>query len=107
MVSLSLSLSIDRMTNHCWKTTNCGRYGLSDEVKIAFVRKLKEDLCCKDWRAFKAGLKAFCGGKKKGTGGTPPVHAAYANRQQQQRQQQQQVLVQVRLGWEAKAKLIH
>lgn len=72
---------------------------MSDEGKIAFVRKLKEDLCCKDWRAFKAGLKAFCGGKKKGTGGTPPVHAAHANRQQQQ---QQQVLLQVQFGSGAK-----
>lgn len=54
------------------------RYSASSEQKVAFSRKLKEDFCNKDWRAFKAGLKAFCGGKKKGTGGTPPVHASAA-----------------------------
>lgn len=54
------------------------RYSVTNEHKVAFSRKLKEDFCNKDWRAFKAGLKAFCGGKKKGTGGTPPVHASAA-----------------------------
>eukprot|EP00904_Undaria_pinnatifida_P009295 jgi/Undpi1/5496/HiC_scaffold_2.g00775.m1 len=56
------------------------RYNLSKESKLSFSRKLKEDFCCKDWRAFKAGLKKFCGGKKKGTEGTPPVHASALRR---------------------------
>ncbi|CAN0239362.1 unnamed protein product [Scytosiphon promiscuus] len=63
------------------------RYAVSNELKVAFSRKLKEDFCNKDWRAFKAGLKAFCGGKKKGTGGTPPVHAAAAAAAAARRQQ--------------------
>lgn len=57
---------------------------MSSAAKVAFTRKLKEDYCCRDWRAFKAGLKAFCGGKKKGSGGTPPVHASSRRNQQGQ-----------------------
>lgn len=64
----------------CFCSPICLRFSASRESKISFSRELKEDFCCQDWRAFKAGLKAFCVGKKW-TDDIPPVHSSAVRRQ--------------------------
>ncbi|CAN0202693.1 unnamed protein product [Discosporangium mesarthrocarpum] len=80
------------------------RWGASEEQKRTFSRRLKEDFVSRDWRSFKAGLKSFCGGKKKGesprgsvtpppshlsrnsiqAGSLPPLPLSFQQQQQQQ-----------------------
>jgi hypothetical protein len=44
-----------------------------------------------DVKKFKAAVKAFCGGKKKGTAGMPPSRGRKGGREQEEQQEEEQV----------------
>eukprot|EP00624_Nannochloropsis_granulata_P003136 evm.model.NODE_25915_length_48178_cov_38.282433.13 len=67
------------------------RAHVSAQARSLFINQIEECMRKNDVKKFKAAVKAFCGGKKKGTAGMPPSRGRKGGREQEEQQEEEQV----------------